>query len=239
MIPGISRREWLARSAAGFGAWRRRISSPAIAGTQDSAGGGPHASRPREARDLPFHARRPVADRHVRLEAAAPSRRRQASAVRKAPHSVRADGRATSCGRRGSSRNTGNGRVGQRTVPQRRQARRRPLFREVAPRHEAPPTAERCSRCTRGSDTFVRPSMGSWCILYGSGRESRSPRLHHDLADARARRRAEPVVPLSSRALIRESPVGRAGLPTKEARRRHLDDPSRLPGARRRLGASP
>jgi len=82
-----------------------------------------------------------------------------------------------------------------------------------------------------GSDTFVRPSMGSW-ILYGLGTENRdlpgfitiSPTLGH----GGVQNWSSAFLPGS----FQGSPVGRAGLPTKDARLRHLDDPSRLPDAR-------
>ena len=52
-----------------------------------------------------------------------------------------------------------------------------------------------------GSDTFIRPSMGSW-INYGLGTENeKSAWLHHDLPDVWARRRERLVQWVSTRAL--------------------------------------
>jgi uncharacterized protein (DUF1501 family) len=73
--------------------------------------------------------------------------------------------------------------------------------------------------------------MGSW-ILYGLGTENRdlpgfitiSPTLGH----GGVQNWSSAFLPGS----FQGSPVGRAGLPTKDARLRHLDDPSRLPDAR-------
>ena len=67
-----------------------------------------------------------------------------------------------------------------------------------------------------GSDTFVRPSMGSW-ITYGLGqREPEHAGLHHDLPDAEPRRREQLRLGISARAV-----------------RGHADRRGRDPGARR------
>ena len=94
-----------------------------------------------------------------------------------------------------------SGSVGQRTVPARRQLRRRPVLHQVDARHRTRGTAARCSKLHTGSDTFVRPSMGSW-VTYGLGTENREPaRLHHHLPDARARRREQLELGVPARGL--------------------------------------
>ena len=51
--------------------------------------------------------------------------------------------------------------------------RRRPLLHQLDARHRTRGTAARCSKLHTGSDTFVRPSMGSW-ITYGLGTENQN-----------------------------------------------------------------
>ena len=80
-----------------------------------------------------------------------------------------------------------------------------------------PRTAGRCLQLHTGSDTFVRPSMGSW-LTYGLGNgKSESARIHHHLPDARTRRGAELVIGLPARRLSgdahreRGNPGGKSG----------------------------
>ena len=127
--------------------------------------------RPRQARHLSVHARRPVAGGHVRLQAAAGARPRQAAAVRQAARRV------------GSQ--TGNllqvalevqpvrpeRRLGQRAVSPRRRPCRRAVHDPFDARLQLAATAAALLELHTGSDTFVRPSMGSW-ITYGLGTEN-------------------------------------------------------------------
>ncbi len=130
----------------------------------------PHFAGPGEAGDLSVHARRPVAPGHLRSQAAPDHRPRQAAAVRQAARSSPAE--------------TGNllespwkfqqhGEAGPGSAN---------CFRT------SPSTSTTCASSTActapirgtagpllelhtGSDTFVRPSMGSW-ITYGLGTEN-------------------------------------------------------------------
>ena len=86
-----------------------------------------------------------------------------------------------------------------------------------------------------GTFTFTRPSMGSW-VLYGLGSaESKSARLHHHQAGARARRREELGVRLSAGlgARHRDRQRGHAGERDPEG----ADRVSGQPGAHPRTAA--
>ena len=62
-------------------------------------------------------------------------------------------------------------------------------------------TAARCWRLHTGSDTFVRPGMGSW-ITYGLGTENQNmPGYHHHLPDAEPRRREQLQLRISAGAV--------------------------------------
>ena len=110
-----------------------------------------------QARHLPVHARRAVAGRYVRLQAAAGEARRQAVPWPEAARAVRAD-RQPARSRRGSSSQYGRvGAAGQRPVP----ARRASASTTCASSARCTPTTRRHGGALlelhTGSDTFVRP----------------------------------------------------------------------------------
>ncbi len=84
-----------------------------------------------------------------------------------------------------------------------------------------------------GSDTFVRPSMGSW-ILYGLGTENQDlpgfiticPTLGHGGVN----NWSSAFLP----GVYQGTPIGNASIPAKQATIEHLQDPRHDPGAQRR-----
>ena len=73
-----------------------------------------------------------------------------------------------------------------------------------------------------GSDTFVRPSMGSW-ISYGLGSENRNLLLHHHQPHPRSWWRGQLVERLSSGG-VPGTPLG-GGVPIEKATIHYLHDP--------------
>ena len=105
---------------------------------------------------------------------------------------------------------------GQRTVPARRRVRRRPLHHQLAARHQPRPTAVPCSKLHTGSDTFVRPSMGSW-ITYGLGTENQNLpgfiTICPTLATAACSNWSSAFLP----AVYQGTPLGNAGVPAERS----------------------
>ena len=194
--PTLPPRLALPRSACGFGhlrdcsAWRPRTAGAA---TPDP---GPSARRSRpeaaalpgagQAGDLPVHARRGLARRHVRPQAEADGDERPAAADRQAASS--SSRRRATCWRRpGSSDSTG--RAGSRSATCSRRSARASTTSASSARCTAATrcrTGRRCLNINTGSGVFARPSLGAW-TLYGLGTENQnlpgfvslSPSLYH------------------------------------------------------------
>ena len=139
-----------------------------------------------QAGHLPVHARRPVAGRHVRLQAAARPRPRQAAA--RSPSRGSCSARPATCSsRRGSSSSTARAASGQRAVP----ARRAGASTTCASIHSMHGTnaahggalleAAHRQRQLRPAQHRARGSPTAWA------RENREPAgVRHDLPDAGA-----------------------------------------------------
>ena len=118
-----------------------------------------------QAGDLPLHGRRAVARRHLRLQAEAHRRRRQAV-------SARACRRRPSCSPRpGSSSSTARAGCGSPTCSPRSPSTPTTSASSTACRPTCRTTRRRSCRCTRGIFQFPRPSLGAW-MLYGLGTEN-------------------------------------------------------------------
>ena len=129
----LNRRDFLTRSANGFGAvalsalladWVPRVQAdddaePAGSSAFALPGEGPE-------RDLPLHGRRAVAGRHVRSEAAAPARSTASrSSMKMEPTQFNNNGNTLGCPWKFHEYGQ-SGHAGQRPVPARGPARRRP-----------------------------------------------------------------------------------------------------------------
>ena len=143
-----------------------------------------------QAGHLPVHARRAVAGRHLRLQAAAPARRRQAAARSPKPRVEFARDRQAARARPGSSGSTARAGIWvQRPVPARRDARRRPVHHQLDARDERAP--RRALLQLHTGERHVRPAEhGLVDHLRPGDREPEPARVRHHLPDARPRRRA-------------------------------------------------
>ena len=199
----LSRREMLRVSSTGFGALALAgLLGEAAAGGRDqwrrrarSAGGQGAALRAaRQAGDLPVHARRPFAGGHVRLQAAAAARSRQAAALPASQSGVERDLQPAEIAV-GVQTVRAERHVGERPVPGVRQARGRRLLHQVdvglelAARRGAARTAHR-QRHVRAARRWAPGSPTGWAAKTRACRaSSRSARRRATAAPTTTRRR--------------------------------------------------
>ena len=207
---------------------RLRGTGPVVAAPAGPAGragqpAGPESAplrAPRQAHHLPAHARRPVAARPVRVQAAAHPRRQQAAAVRQARRAVQRD-RQPVQEPLGVQAARAVGRVGERAAAQPRRSRRRPLLRAFDVRHQRRPR-RRHPRHEHGQRPLRAALDGVVDLVRARDREREPPRVHDDLPVVSARRRAE---------LLGRVPSGRL---QRHLHRQHADEHRRghhrLPG---------
>ncbi len=210
----LSRREMLRSSAAGFAslalaglladeAQRARRSAGARAAALHAQG---------QAGDLPVHARRPVAGRHVRLQAAVGTRPRQAAALRQAARRLGRNGQPAALALEVPATRPKR-RLGQRAVPAHGRHRRRDVLPPFDARLEQP-ARRRIARAAHRQRHVRPPQHGLVDHLRPGHRESRPARLRHHLPHAHARRREQLQLGLPARHLPghaagqRRHPVG-------------------------------
>ena len=124
---------------------------------------------PGQAGHLPVHARRAVARRHVRLQAEAHGRRRQAVRRRAGSPAAKLLGSPWKFRQHGQS-----GLWISRAVPGRRQARRRPVRRSTACTPTCRTTRRRSCSCTPAASSSRRPSARGVDPLRPGDRERRT-----------------------------------------------------------------
>ncbi len=108
-----------------------------------------------------------------------------------------------------------SGLGGERALPARRPAGRRPVRHQLAPRHQPRPRRRRCSSSTPAATPSSAPAWAPGSA-YGLGTENRQPAgVRHDLPDAGARRRQQLELAPSCRRPTRGRPSAHAGIPAR------------------------
>ena len=186
----------------------------------------PHVPGPRQARDLPLHARRPLLDRHLRSQALPRRQRRQAAAHQAAAHLRGGQDRRPDEVALAVQELRPSGLPDQRSVPAHPRVRRRSLRGSFHGRRRRGPWRGAAADLHR--DLHLHPPqhgfLGALRTRHG---EPQSARLHHHQARAIARRREELGFRIPARlgAGHRHRPRRHAGRRDSEGTHRVPDEP--------------